>query len=237
LEDDKEIRAMDTREYKERSDKLFADWKARLQGDVYPATDGAIDPGQYYDPANKPRILFVLKEMNAAFWEPNSLVEYLAEVNTRPQTWDNVVRWARVIRSASAGGTTDLNALYDQPPIDRDARINELASVAVMNLKKTTGTGDSHMPTINMHAERYGDLLWEQFMLLDPDVIVACGVRLTDIKGLKEVAQPKTDWSRYDVAGKLRTFIWSYHPQARGKSQSSFETMAHICTEAFGLGR
>lgn len=225
---------MDEIEYRSKLALLFQEWTENLRKDTHAALDGAVDPAQYFNEENAPRILFVLKEMNGSFWVPSSLVDFLKEENTRGATWNNVVRWTRIIRSSYAKANDPRMLRFDeQPPIDRAARVNEMGSVAVMNLKKTVGTGDSHMPTIDQHAYRYGVLLGRQFTLLDPDVVVACGVRLTDIKGLGDVKLLPQNWATHMVGGKKRTFIRSYHPQARGKDRSSFDAMVRMCTEAF----
>ncbi|MBK9287097.1 MAG: hypothetical protein IPN38_05280 [Flavobacteriales bacterium] len=226
---------MDTKEYTRRNSNLFDKWNSELRKDTHAVLDGAVDPVRYFDPANTPRILFVMKEMNATFWEPVSLLQYLREDNTRAATWNNVVRWTRLIRGV-LNGTAEQELLdFDtHPAIDHAERMDELGRVAVLNLKKIAGTSDSHMPTIDKHAERYGKLLGEQFALLDPDVVVACGVRLTDIHGLQTIAQPKANWLRTTVGGKPRTFIWSHHPQARGKDRTSFAFMVEACQAALG---
>lgn len=221
---------MNETNYTQRTQALFRTWLQQLKDDTTVGSDGAVDPARYF--ASKPRIVFLLKEMNAEFWLQQNLNKYLAEHADRGQTWNNVVRWTRVIKATLGEAASSIPVYEEHRFIGQAERLAELAQIAAVNMKKLPGTGNSHMPTVNLHAERYGELLADQLELLDPHVVVACGVDPARIKALSHAKQPEACWAMVPFSGRDRLFIWSHHPAARGKDGESFDFMVRACTKA-----
>lgn len=224
---------MDAAEYRSRTEALFNDWELKLRTDIQLAKDGAVDPECYFK--STPRILFILKEMNASPWIADDLCEYLTESNTRAQTWNNVLRWRKGLRDVWAGKHPDDIRYSDFDHINTADRKENLKDIAAINLKKVPGSSSSNMLDINSHAEHFKELLSEQVELLDPEVIVACGVWLHHIKGFEPLQSIEHKDPRSTVhvfEGKPRVVLWSEHPQARKNAKGMFDALVSGCSEA-----
>ena len=226
---------MEKSHYNEQAAALFDEWEEKLKNDIHVGVDGAVDPVSYY--ASKPRIMFVLKEMYASPWERQNLCQFLLEDADRGTTWNNVYRWRQAIKAIHDGvAPTDIQ--FDNIGwIGKNHRLEALKDIAAINLKKEPGYASAHWATIMGHAEHFADLLRRQIKLLDPDVILACGVWLHKIDGLQDL---KADEAAHNYTPKLfhfegrdRLILWTEHPQARKNAKKMFDDLVNSCSEGY----
>ncbi len=171
--------------------------------------DGIVDEGEFR--VTKPRVLFVMKEVN----------EYRGgDIRTllREKPWKAIVRWTAGIldgfQSFEDLERLMLNQEYLRKQVDR---------IALINLKKTTGTSVSDMSVINAYADSDRALLLEQIEQIEPNIVVAAGtmdalVWLLDIpvKPDNPLADPCKDTKRN---------IWivaSRHPSRDAKPKETY---------------
>jgi len=217
--------------FEESTVSLFREWEQRIKREISFAPDGPVDPKLYF--ASRPRVLFILKEMNGSPWVGSDLRLFLSEKANRGATWNNVVRWKRLVDKAFTEPGAALPSYDEQAPINTQVRKRELASIAAMNLKKVPGTGNADYGTVQLYAKQHGDLLARQVAMIDPDIIVAGGVELKHIDGFEGLDEKKEPfWCVEHLLGRKRLVVWSYHPQAIGKDRVSHAFMAKVVAAA-----
>ncbi len=226
---------MDAEQYVKEIEEQFRSWTEQLKNDLSFAKDGAVDPIAYFDPANRPRIVFLMKEVNAGPFEPQNLCPSLFD-GGNGDSWNNVVRWTDIIQAGLArpGRPTSLGN-----QVTKDDRKRLLRSIAVVNLKKLPGAGTSDMATIYVHARHFSQQLIQQLELLDPDVVVAAGVDLEWDDELKGMLPAGETSALVTWGGRKRLFIKTCHPQARnGKPEESRsrieQAVTIVTTPGFG---
>lgn len=218
-------------EYEARSRQLFKEWEQRIRREISFGADGLVDPAAYF--AARPRVLFILKEIHGSPWVQDDLRLFLSKKANRGFTWNNVVRWKRLIDHAFNEPGNVLPSYDEQPHIGTRERKRELASIGAINLKKVPGTSDAHDNTIQLYAKQHGDLLARQIELIDPDIIIAGGVLLKHIHGFEGLDEDKEPyWAIEELLGRKRMVIWCYHPQAYGKDRVSYDHMRKVVEEA-----
>jgi len=143
-----------------REDRLFDEWR-RQRPDL--VADGVVDERTWLE--SQPRILFVLKEANNF---SGDLREFLRE-GDRPQTWDSVARWVKGMRRLpDTISWSELSDIEGQRPAI-------LRSIAVMNVKKSSGGHTSQGKELRHAARQDSELLQRQFSLYDADITICCG--------------------------------------------------------------
>lgn len=160
-------------------ENLLNDWRSARYPDKAEgfAKDGPIHWPAFADAT--PKILFVLKDPSTKEFMES---EYGGDLGLWAQrkvaigsTWLNLARWAW---SLVAEPEADLRG-----EMSRSTAALYLEKIAVVNLKKspfnaskkTNTTADRLM--VNAYARRDQDLLRQQIGLIDPDVIIGCGVQ------------------------------------------------------------
>lgn len=223
---------MSAQQFHAAHEALLEQWAAWLKQDLYLAKDGVVDPEFYFDPSNRPRIVCIMKEVNATPFAPQDLRPYLMK-GGRGQTWNNVVRWVDVVRSAWLNGGNKVavgNSLL--PHITASHRKDVLRSISVMNLKKLPGSDSSDMATVYGHARHYSKLLSDQLHLMQPDIIIAAGVQLSVIGGFENEKGGPLSWKQFQWRGHRGSIIWTWHPQARGaKPLESYRHVEQVMAE------
>lgn len=129
--------------------------------------DGILNDQCYSE--TRPKILFILKDTNDFVKEHREEQDLRIHLKDGPayQMWHAVARWAAGI----------LKGFPPYEDIDNSATLKDsLSRVAAINLKKVTGKSSADMTTINAYAHMDRDLLVEQIKMINPDIIVACGV-------------------------------------------------------------
>jgi hypothetical protein len=193
----------------DREEALFREWSVNRPSFV---RDGVVDETAFL--STKPALLFLLKEVNdtksGGGWDLRSFVKSGA----RPSTWTNVTRWVRGIRALP--GHLPWASLSK---ISRADRVSTLASIAVMNLKKTPGTHTANSAQIKAAAISDTELLRRQFDLYQTDVVICCGSVVA--RGLHQLLQPDQPWRatsrgvRFLQYAPGRFAIEYCHPEAR----------------------
>ena len=154
----------------ERLDELFLEWR-----ESYPASvrsgfhaDGIIEEDQY--DREEHRILFVLLEPNSRKGRYNKyfgadLRKVFGETGLGKSIDKNLARWTQLILEGNCSN-------YE--PTKHEA-LAHIRRVAVMNLKKLSGTGQADYCAVGIHA--WNDRTWirREIEIIAPEVIVACG--------------------------------------------------------------
>jgi len=204
-------------------DNLFKRWRDTYEEGARFAPDGIISPDDYSRARLK--ILFVLKETNDYGGD-------LREWCQRPgrpkgQTWCNLARWA-------SGLLNGFPAYEEVDHIKRGEVRAVLRSVAVLNLKKLTGGSSTDMDALHEAACRDQRFIREEVSIINPDVLVCCGVRapMVWLYGLEteRFAQVPVRNSFYEVRGARaedggRVFLFTRHP-ARTDNKAAYEVLA-----------
>jgi hypothetical protein len=131
-------------------------------------SDGIISENVFNKLRASARVVFSLKECNVRPREyGNDFCSYLRAQELHGAIALNIARWNCAIRLTERS-IQSLNK-------DRNALLTALLSSAIVNLKKIEGGPVADMSRINLHAFHDRELLREQFQILNPSVIVACG--------------------------------------------------------------
>lgn len=158
-------------------DALLELWKAERysvrDGEVF-AKDGLVDPKQFGQ-GEELRVLFVLKDPSTNGFEksrPNgTLCDWIRAEEPRPgSTWFVVAHWAQALLDGTTSNLVPSGA-------------NQiLQKIGAINLKKSSWRKDGGSNTtadndmVDAYTLRDRDFLRQQIKLIDPDVIVGCGV-------------------------------------------------------------
>jgi len=153
-------------DYYKNNVKLWEDWLNHYKTlEINPlliSKDGALNPDKYF--SSPIRILFILKDTND--YAGGDLASLLKNGPVY-QMWHVLARWASgLMRSFPA---------YEEIN-NWEEMCESLWSVSVINLKKITGKSTAQNRDINVYAYRDRELLRRQIELLNPQLIVSCGV-------------------------------------------------------------
>lgn len=214
-------------------DALFSRWAIRHAGFV---KDGAVDAQAYW--ASNPRLLFILKEVNATNRGGWDLREFVRD-GGRTQTWNNITRWTEGIRLAYNHPQADMH-WTQLARISEDRRRKTLRSIAAMNLKKSPGSHTSNTHELHQVAQQDRAFLREQFDLYKPDVVVCCGSSVA-LEASKILKIPKWQQSSRGVEYAIynsECTVFSYcHPEARVADQllfyGLFDSVREISTRKY----
>lgn len=218
-----------------QEEELFKAWKGTKDGRLGFAVDGAVYPERYLG-RGKPKILFILKEVNNKEKGHGRLGDHLLGPTCGWPTWNNVVRWKLLLDALEEDRTLNFEQLWKERLnwIGLEDRNRELRDVAVMNLKKTPGGASSSLRDIADAAATDRAFLDRQMRMLDPDVIVVGGDMHPKVTPLGEAAA--FGWisgAGREVQGQIITYdrrprmvFWTYHPQARKGKRRLAEGLA-----------
>lgn len=144
--------------------QLFEEWSQRREGFC---PDGIIQTKAYL--AAPRRILFVLKEPNNKDREAVNIKEFVQNGARRKPTWDNLARWTTGLLHLEENFSWQ-----DLENITAEKKKALLAQVAFMNIKKFAGGHTADGKVIWDFGRQDQDLLRRQFLLYQPDWIIAC---------------------------------------------------------------
>ncbi len=155
------------------------------------------------------RLLFLLKDSND--FGGGSLAKLLAD-GPKYQMWHALARWAGGILYGF-----DLNERKKREDMKRALR-----QVAVVNVKKMTGSSSIHHHRLSDFVHLDGELLKEQIKRIRPDLIVACGTfhackGLLNIrkKDIVEMMKNQNSWVAHSEEFNCPVIDW-YHPSRHG---------------------
>lgn len=196
----------------EAEEALFERWSEGRNSFV---KDGVVDAQAFG--AASPSVLFLLKEVNdpgpdGGGWD---LREFLRD-GARAATWNNVCRWLRGI-----------NNLPDDTPwaelanVTAADRLEALASVAAMNLKKSPGGHTTVVSSFWQAATEDASFLHEQLSLYSADLVICCGSVVSEAFDAFMKPESASEWKATTrgvefleyTSGK---YVIAYsHPEAR----------------------
>jgi hypothetical protein len=195
----------------ESEDALFAEWRLTRPDLV---TDGVVDEVSWA--ASRPKVLFLLKEVNSDGKGNWDLREQIIRTGIRSETWDNVTRWTIGIRSPEAAIRWD--AL---PKINERLRVQTLNSIAVMNLKKSPGSHTTVPGELKRAAASDRKFIERQFFLYEADIVICCGKSVADAIHPIVSCNPENRWTETSRGVPYREYMPSKflieypHPEAR----------------------
>ncbi len=185
--------------------KLCPDWVFNPRSDIWDLCEFR---------KQKERVLFVLKE---TYGGPFNLLEYLNKDGPRRCYW-NVARWAY--------GILENFPLFEKVPNGREELKPYLMKVAVINIKKTPGEGNSEDPVIRRYARQDRRFLLEQICAVQPTMIVACGTikPVIELLDLAAIPEKLKDAPVEDQVRKAWV-IPMQHPGARTNLKKNYENL------------
>lgn len=179
--------------------------------------DGIIKPSEYKK--TSPKILYAMKEVNG--WRGGDLALAFNELWGGPkhQIWHTVARWTAGILSGF-------------PPFKSinhwDAYWDSVFKMAVVNLKKQSGSSSSDMTEINAFTKLDRELLLEQIQGINSNIIIACGTYdqllwLLDLQiNPKRIGDPV--WSK-----RYRAHVVPFrHPARVGSNEKAYAQLRKL---------
>lgn len=181
------------------------------------------------------RILFVLGEANnkteggcfhSDSWSLTEAVSW--QRFNLPSLWKRVAEWAFGIMSTSA---------YAIPPyVPGIIHTKYIKCVAILNLKKQGGTGNTSQSEIEAFAMADQARIRQEIQLIDPDVIVLGGTAGTfySLYGLKAAADGPAEQYRYHTFenGRQRLLLSYWHPANRYPKYLNYCGLIHLYRQA-----
>lgn len=203
----------------EQLNQLFDEWEQSV--DSYKGKfvrDGIIDEQLYQLAA--PKVLFITKEPNNPEQKAGDFREW----------WREGIAYTFSYRLAE----WSYGLLNDFPQFDdiwtsTDSAHNAIKNIALMNIKKIGGTGNSNYTEMIEHLKMNFHRLHQQIEIISPDIIITG----TSWKELRDELFPKTVWqnSGYDIAiGRHNTakVIDFYHPSSRTAPAAAYSLLQNI---------
>lgn len=204
----------------ENENLLFDEWRQVRDGFV---ADGVVDEESYV--SSNPKLMFILKEVNDPGGGNWDLREFIRE-GARPQTWDNVTRWAEGIRSLPSEV-----AWINLAEVTKERRCLALKSICAINLKKSPGGHTTINQDLWEIAAQDKEFINKQYALYDPDIIICCGSAAKDVFHWVLDFHPTPEWSM------TKRGIW-FHVYSPGKHLVSYahpEARVADCLLYYGL--
>ena len=190
---------------------LFAEWRLTRPDLV---SDGIVDEASWL--ASRPKVLFLLKEVNSDGEGNWDLREKIIRTGIRSETWDNVTRWVIGIRRPEADLRWD-----ELKTIDRELRVQTLRAIAAMNLKKSPGSHTTVPGELVRAAVRDKEFIKRQFLLYEADIVICCGKAVADAINPIVDCNPENRWIETSRGVPYREYMPSKflveypHPEAR----------------------
>ncbi len=216
----------------EKLTDLFDRWKSEFYPNEVFYKDG-ITNEEYFDKANK-KILFITKEPNAINHEKNEDRSFVTEWNTTMPTYP----FSHRIAEWSYG-------ILNEFPIYSDAAKNAmkndvLKKIALMNLKKSGGTGTSAEQDFTdlIKDQKHIEYIHKQIEIIDPEIII---FGLATWHHLVKKSFPEIVWSdsnSYHIqTGTFRKarVINFYHPSARNVPAASYSLLQNVYLPEYSL--
>ena len=192
-----------------RLDDLFARWEAAAGARSDFHRDGIVDEAVFQ--AQRHKLLFVMLEPSSR----GPGYEHLLGCDLR-----DLYRTAPPLKELTKNVALWTLAILDGCSIyfraTRDDVQRQLRRVAIVNLKKISGTGDADHEAIAAAAWRDRSLLREQIGIIGPEVLVACGDRSHRLLG-KVLTDAESHRAPSDECWEWRSIklVLANHPSLR----------------------
>ncbi len=194
----------------EAEEQLFQKWQENREGFV---RDGVVSEEDYI--ASKPKIAFILKEVNDPGGGGWDLRNFVSE-GGRPQTWNNIARWVYGIRNITSIPKWDF---FEN--ISEEFRIKTLQSICAINLKKSPGTHTTDLASLKAVANEDREFIQKQYKLYDPDITVCGGTGdlFKWVAGHESLEWKMTNRGIWWYEQEANKIVISFaHPEARVQS-------------------
>lgn len=177
-----------------RLNRLFASWPARRRRDFH--RDGIISEEEFSK--QRRRVLYVMAEPSSrgprfAHLLGSDLRRLYESEPPKKELTHNIALWTEVL--------LDGRSRYER--LSPDSVRAAMRRVAIMNLKKLSGTGSADYSEISAVARADRKFLLRQIDIISPDIIVACGKPVSRI--LKRIFEGE----------RARNVIEASHPSCR----------------------
>ncbi len=214
---------------------LFEIWKNKdIKGEINHKDkfiqDGIVDEKKWLECEKK--ILFILKEAYDKTGEGYDLTKWLREEAPRKRPWGRI---ARLIYGISNSSDRYIEK-YKYKLTDEEHR-EMLGSIAVMNIKKSSGNSESNYENIEKYAEYDSSELRKEFEIIDPDIII-CGntfaiFRKTILKIEDMNFEKNENWYYWiKIGDRKRLFIDYYHVSNRWPELMNYYGLMGIYNQA-----
>jgi len=210
---------------KTTSNQLFDRWILTYQKHEYGFhRDGIIDESQF--DKERHRILFVMAEPNSRYGNYDHFIGmdlrelFGKELHSKMLT-RNLALWTRAL----------LDGVRKHTYLTADEVRSELRRIAVMNLKKFSGTSEADYAAIGLHAWHDRAFIREQVDIISPSLILTCGEKIHKLFGAvmhdDRFWSTETNWKWKGVSVKN-----IQHPATRGKhTLPAFHLICEIARE------
>ena len=137
---------------------MMAEWSASSVQPCCFNTDGIVDYERWVALPDGKHIVVLLKETNAL---SGSLVDFLFHGGSKTyyRTWNNVARWTNMVLNGTYWEFVPKSALDDM-----------VKNIAVINLKKYSGSARASAKVVQQAARQDADRLKRQIQLYEPDL-------------------------------------------------------------------
>jgi len=205
----------------EQLNQLFDDWERAIPEykDKF-VRDGIINE-KIYQTAS-PKILFIMKEPNNPKQDPGDFREWFKDE----------IKYAFSYRIAEwSYGLLNNFPQYDDIWTKKDSAHKAIQYIALMNIKKSGGGGNSEYTRMMEHVKINFDFLHRQIAIILPDIIITG----TSWPVLRDGLFPNINWvkSGYDILiGKYNNakVIDYYHPSSRTAPAASYSLLQNIAS-------
>ena len=187
---------------------MMAEWSASFVQPCCFNADGIVDYERWSALPDRKHIVVLLKETNGLH---GSLVEFLYHGGSKTyyRTWNNVARWANMILNETYWEFVPKSALDDM-----------VRNIAVINLKKCSGSARASAKAVRQAARQDADRLKRQIQLYEPDIILTGGWGL--------VSNILHDEILAEVKPNGQTALWYYTScSVRSEKETLVVSMPH----------
>ena len=162
---------------------MMAEWSASSVQPCCFNTDGIVDYERWAALPGGKHIVVLLKETNAL---SGSLVDFLSHGGSKTyyRTWNNVARWINMVLNGTYWKFVPKSALDDM-----------VRNIAVINLKKCSGSAHASTKAVRQAARQDADRLKRQIQLYEPDIILTSGWGLVSNILHDEILADDAEWS------------------------------------------
>ena len=162
---------------------MMAEWSASSVQPCCFNTDGIVDYERWAALPGGKHIVVLLKETNAL---SGSLVDFLSHGGSKTyyRTWNNVARWINMVLNGTYWKFVPKSALDDM-----------VRNIAVINLKKCSGSAHASTKAVRQAARQDADRLKRQIQLYEPDIILGWYRTFCTMRYLRMTPSGQAQWT------------------------------------------
>ena len=200
-----------------RLDTLFAEWADRFEGERF-MKDGIIHEDDW--DKSRCKVLVVLKEDN------NCPSDDLRK-ECREKPWPVPGSWSYGLQQSGPGKVRAYSEASKDESVAEGCR-----SLAILNLKKSSGGPIANPDTIRKYALRDADLIRREMEIINPDIII-CGGTFSIFREIFKLDSTTKDGEMMHLY-RGKPVIDFCHPSARRPHEEMFSSLMELC-QAHGI--